>query len=94
MRHLKNEVYRVRNRTHGLDIQQRNHRDSSCDQLDVKQNKPKNNETPNNCSTRADNPSEDPAPHEEYDTHEEPYRHSAYIANKNVQGDDRTCTKA
>ena len=43
----------------------------------------KNNETPNNCSTRTDDPSEDPAPHEIYDTHEEPYRHSAYIANKN-----------
>ena len=54
----------------------------------------KNNETPNNCSTKTDDPSEDPAPHEEYDTHEEPYRHSAYIANKNGRGDDRTCTKA
>ena len=54
----------------------------------------KNNETPNNCSTRTDDPSGDPAPHEEYDTHEEPYRHSAYIANKNGRGDDRTCTKA
>ena len=80
----------MRNRTHRLDIQQRNHRDSSSDELDVK----KNNETPKNCSTRTDNPSEDPAPHKEYDTHEEPYRHSAYIANKNGRGDDRTCTKA
>ena len=36
MRQLRNEVYRVRNRTQRLDIQQRNHRDSSSDELDVK----------------------------------------------------------
>ena len=80
----------MRNRTCRLDIQQRNHRESSSDELDEK----KNNETPNNCSTRTDDPREDLAPHEEYDTHEEPYRHSAYISNKNGRGDDRTCTKA
>ena len=44
MRQLRNEVYKVRNRTHRLDTQQRNHRDFSSDEeLDIN-----NNETPNN----------------------------------------------
>ena len=79
MRQLRNEVYRVRNGTHRLDIQQRNHRDGSSDEeLDIN-----NNETPNNRMTRTDDSSEGPAPQEANDPYEEPYRHSTSITHRN-----------
>ena len=57
MRQLRNEVYRVRNRTHRLDTQQRNPRNGFSDEeLDIN-----NNETPNNWLTRTDDSSEGPA---------------------------------
>ena len=86
MRQLRNEVYRVRNRTHRLDTQQRNSRDSSPDEeLDIN-----NNETPNDRLARNDDPSEDPAPHEENDPHEEPHRNSTPITHRNGRGDDKS----
>ena len=86
MRQLRNEVYRVRNRTHRLDTQQRNQRDGSSDgELDIN-----NNETPNNRLARMDDSSEGPAPHEANDPHEEPYRHSTSITHRNGRGDDKS----
>ena len=79
MRQLRNEAYRVRNRTHRLDTQQRNRRDGSSDgKLDIN-----NNETPNNRLRRTDDSSEGPAPHEANDRHEEPYKHSTSISHRN-----------
>ena len=72
----------MRNRTHRLDTQQRNHRDCSFDgELDIN-----NNETSNNRLTRTDHSSEGPAPNEANDPHEEPYRHSTSITHRNGRG--------
>ena len=86
MRQLRNEVRRVRNRTHRLDTDHEHYTDDFSDEeLDMN-----NNETPDNRLDRTDDFREDQVPHEEHDPHEEPNRHPFTMAHSYGRGDDRT----